>query len=55
MLGVDTPQSLLRAVFYYNKKCLCLRGGKEHRALKISQIVCHDDPKIEMVVQSNSG
>lgn len=44
VLGVDTPESLLRAVFYYNGKCLCLRGGKEHRALKISQIVRHDDP-----------
>ena len=33
VLGVDTPESLLRAVFYYNGKSLCLRGGKEHRSL----------------------
>ena len=32
VLGIDTPESLLQAVFYYNGKCLCLRGGKEHRS-----------------------
>ena len=44
VIGVDTPTSLLRAVFYYNGKSLCLRGGKEHRSLKLSQIVRHHDP-----------
>ena len=34
VLGIDTPKSLLRAVFYYNGKNFCLRGGKEHRCLK---------------------
>ena len=39
VLGIDTPECLLRAVFFYNGKTFCLRGGKEHRALKVSQIV----------------
>ena len=41
--GVDMPETLLRIVFYYNGKNLCLWGGKEHRAMKISQIVRHHD------------
>ena len=44
VMGVDKPESLLRAVFFYNGKNFCLRGGKEHRALKISQIIRHKDP-----------
>ena len=40
VIGVDMPTSLLRAVFYYTGKSLCLRGGKEHRAPKLSQIDC---------------
>ena len=33
----DCPKSLLRAVFYFNGVNLCLRGGSEHRNLKLSQ------------------
>ena len=29
-LGISTPKSLLRAVFYYNGKTILLRGGEEH-------------------------
>ena len=36
-MGMNTPVSLLRAVFYYNGKIFCLRGGEEHRNLKVSQ------------------
>lgn len=36
--GVSTPQTLLRAVFFGNGKMFCLRGGAEHRELKLSQI-----------------
>lgn len=54
VLGIDTPESLLRSVFYYNGKCLCLRGGKEHRALKISQIVRHDDPPRYIYTENGS-
>ena len=44
VLGVDSLRALLNAVFYYNGKGLCLRGGKEHVSLKLSQIVLHNDP-----------
>ena len=36
-IGLHDPLSLLRAVFLYNGKNLCLRGGIEHRELRISQ------------------
>ena len=38
VLGVKTPTSLLHAVFFYNGKNFCLRGGEEHRSLKLSQL-----------------
>ena len=31
-------------MFYYYGNSLCLRGGKEHIALKLSQIILHHDP-----------
>ena len=37
MLGIDNPTSLLRAVFFFNGKNFCLRGGDEHRNLRLSQ------------------
>lgn len=37
VMGVDTPKQLLRTVFFYGGLSLCLRGGDEHRALKVSQ------------------
>lgn len=44
VLSVDTPKGLLRAVFYLNGKNFALRGGVEHRQLKLSQIKRVDDP-----------
>ena len=38
VVNVDSAQGLLRAVFYYNGKCFCLRGGQEHRVLRLSQL-----------------
>lgn len=38
VLGVDNPTSLLRAVFFNNGKNFCLRGGSEHRNLRLSQL-----------------
>ena len=38
VLGVDNPTSLLRAVFFNNGKNFCLRGGNEHRNLRLSQL-----------------
>ncbi len=37
-MSVNNPRGLLRAVFYYNGKNFCLRGGEEHRGLKLSQL-----------------
>ena len=38
IMGAHSPTSLLRAVFFYNVKNICLRGGEEHRNLKLSQL-----------------
>ena len=38
VLRTDTPQGLLNCVFFYNRKNFCLRGGQEHRDLKLSQV-----------------
>lgn len=43
VLGLDTPRALLNAVFYYSGKNFCLRGGQEHRDLKISQFTREHD------------
>ena len=37
-LDPDTAQGLLNCVFFLNGKNFCLRGGAEHRDLKISQL-----------------
>ena len=37
MLGFDSPNILLNTIFFYNGKVLILRGGREHRELKLSQ------------------
>ncbi len=37
-IGWSDPLALLRAVFYYNGKSFCLRGGVEHRDLRLSQV-----------------
>ena len=33
-LGVASPMALLNAVFFMNRKILCLRGGSKHKTLK---------------------
>ena len=38
VLDPDTPQGLLNCVFFLNGKNFCLRGGSEHRDLKLSQL-----------------
>ena len=38
VLDPDTPQGLLNCVFFLNGKNFCLRGGSEHRDLKMSQL-----------------
>ena len=36
VLNTTTPRGLQNAVFYVIGKMFCLRGGQEHRALKLS-------------------
>jgi len=43
ILGDASPQALLRSVFFLNGKNFCLRGGKEHHALKLSLITRNKD------------
>ena len=38
VMSPDTPKGLLNAVFFYNGKNFMLRGGAEHRNLKLSQL-----------------
>lgn len=54
VLGTATPLSLLRAVFYYNGKNFCLRGGKEHRGLKISQLSRYRNPDRYVYIENGS-
>ena len=37
ILGCHSPKALVRAVSFLTGKKFCLRGGKEHRELKLSQ------------------
>ena len=37
-ISMDNPTGLLNGVFFYNGKNFCLRGGAEHRNLKLSQL-----------------
>ena len=38
VLGTGNPLSLLNAVFFYTGMQFCLRGGDEHRKLRLEQI-----------------
>ena len=38
ILSLDNPTGLSNAVFFYNGKNFCLRGGAEHRKLRVSQL-----------------
>ena len=38
VLSCKTPRGLLRAVFFYNGLNFVLRGGDQHRSLKLSQL-----------------
>ena len=53
-LNTDTPKGLLRAVFYYNGKCFCLRGGQEHRELAVSQLKRLHDPERYLYTENAS-
>lgn len=54
VLGCSTPKSLQHSVFYYLCKNFCLRGGKEQRQLKPSQLICRRDPDHYVYVETGS-
>lgn len=43
VMGVHTSKVLINAVFCLNGKTLCLRGGRDHKALKLSQFTGNDE------------
>ena len=53
-LGLHSPHTLLNAVLHLNGKNFCLRTGEEHRALKISQEECCNDPHSYKYVENGS-
>ena len=59
IIGLDTPQSLLNAVFYYNGRNFGLRGIRERHNLCFSQIVGLTNPDryqyIEHGSKNNAG
>lgn len=46
--NTQTPEGLLNAVFYYNGVNFILRGGEEHRSLKLLQFVFGSAPDPEV-------
>ena len=57
IIGINNPLSLQRAIFFYNGKNFCLRGGEEHRSLKLSQFTRNEDCYIytENVSKNRAG
>ena len=54
-MGTRTPRSLFSAVFFMNGKVLCLRGGREHKALKISQFKFGTEDGKEFLEYTENG
>ena len=44
VVSLNPPKSLQNAAFFTVGKMFCLRGGVEHRALKLSQLKRMDSP-----------
>ena len=55
LLGVASPRSLFNTVFFMNGKVLCLRGGREHKDLKLSQFTFGKEGDREFVVYTENG
>ena len=53
-IGITSPLALVRAVFFYVGKTLCLRGGQEQRDLKPSQFCRKYDPDRYVYVENGS-
>ena len=54
VVNTSTPKGLLRAMFYYNGKSFVLRGGQEHRDLKISQFTRLTHPNRYVYTENSS-
>jgi len=46
ILGTNTPRSIQNAAFFIAGKMFCLRGGEEHRSLKLSQLKRMRNPEL---------
>ncbi len=55
VLGSSTPKRLFSTIFFMNGKVLCLRGGREYRALKLSQFTFGVENKREYVEYTEFG
>ena len=55
VLGLSTPWALLNATFYLNGKTMCLRGGREHKVLKLSQFTFGTDEGGDYIVYTENG
>ena len=55
IVGITSPKVLLRALFFANGKYLCLRGGREHKELKLSQFTFGRNKGSEFVRYVESG
>ena len=54
VLNTSSPHGLLNAVFYYNGKNFILRGGQEHRDLKLSMLIRKTQPDRYIYVENAS-
>ena len=54
VVGAHSTKALLNAVFYMNGKVLCLRGGQEHKNLKLSQFSFGSDHGGDYVVYTEN-
>ena len=48
VLSLDTPEGLIHAVFFYNGKNFCLKGGEE--VLPIEENHCHGEWRTKSVL-----
>ena len=55
VLGLSSLHALLNAMFFLNGKTMCLRGGREHKALKLSQFTFGTDDGGDYVVYTENG
>ena len=53
-IGIQSPKALVRAVFFYVGKSLCLRGGQEQRCLSPSQFRREFEPDRYVYIENGS-